>query len=81
MIPIAPIAPHNLNVRPIIINEKSSIRLKVEDRDQLALVSLDSRSRAFDSSLELKIKKADFKINLDTIMFKEDGLFSCTNNQ
>jgi len=61
---IAPIAPHNLNVRPIIINEKSTIRLKVEDRDQLALVSLDSRSRAFDSSLELIIRKADFKINL-----------------
>ncbi|MAO71399.1 MAG: NAD kinase [Flavobacteriales bacterium] len=61
---IAPIAPHNLNVRPIIINEKCKIRLKVEDRDQLALVSLDSRSRAFDSSLELIIKKADFKINL-----------------
>ena len=61
---IAPIAPHNLNVRPIIINDKCKIRLKVEDRDQLALVSLDSRSRAFDSSLELIIKKADFKINL-----------------
>ena len=61
---IAPIAPHNLNVRPIIVNEKSRIRLKVEDRDQLALVSLDSRSRAFDSSLELIIQKADFKINL-----------------
>jgi len=61
---ITPIAPHNLNVRPIIVNERSTIRLKVEDRDQLALVSLDSRSRAFDSSLELTIKKASFKINL-----------------
>ena len=61
---ITPIAPHNLNVRPIIVNERSTIRLKVEDRDQLALVSLDSRSRAFDSSLELIIKKASFKINL-----------------
>jgi len=46
------------------VRKKSKIRLKVEDRDQLALVSLDSRSRAFDSSLELIIKKADFKINL-----------------
>ena len=61
---IAPIAPHNLNVRPIIINENSIIRLKVEDRDQLALVSLDSRSRAFDSSSELIIRKASFKIKL-----------------
>ncbi|MBT3417335.1 MAG: NAD kinase [Flavobacteriales bacterium] len=61
---ITPIAPHNLNVRPIIVNEKSVIKLKVEDRDQLALVSLDSRSRAFDSSLELIIRKTKFKINL-----------------
>ena len=61
---ITPNAPHNLNVRPIVINDASVIKLKVEDRDQLALVSLDSRSRAFDSHTELIIKKADFKIKL-----------------
>ena len=61
---ITPIAPHNLNVRPIIINDNSIIKLKVEDRDQLALVALDSCSRAFDSSEELTIKKAKFRINL-----------------
>ena len=61
---ITPNAPHNLNVRPIVINDSSVIKLKVEDRDQLALVSLDSRSRAFDSDTELTIKKADFKIQL-----------------
>jgi NAD+ kinase len=61
---ITPNAPHNLNVRPIVINDISIIKLKVEDRDQLALVSLDSRSRAFDSDTELIIKKSDFKIRL-----------------
>ena len=61
---ITPNAPHNLNVRPIVINDNSIIKLKVEDRDQLALVSLDSRSRAFDSDTELIIKKANFKIRL-----------------
>lgn len=61
---ITPNAPHNLNVRPIVINDNSVVKLKVEDRDQLALVSLDSRSRAFDSDTELIIKKADFKIKL-----------------
>ena len=61
---ITPNAPHNLNVRPIVINDSSVIKLKVEDRGQLALVSLDSRSRAFDSDTELIIKKADFKIRL-----------------
>ena len=61
---ITPNAPHNLNVRPIVINDNSVIKLKVEDRDQIALVSLDSRSRAFDSETELTIKKTDFKIKL-----------------
>ena len=61
---ITPNAPHNLNVRPIVINDRSIIKLKVEDRDQLALVSLDSRSRAFNSDTELIIKKDDFKIRL-----------------
>jgi len=61
---ITPNAPHNLNVRPIVIDDNSIIKLKVEDRDQLALVSLDSRSRAFDSETELIIKKASFKTKL-----------------
>ena len=61
---ITPIAPHNLNVRPIVLGDENIIKLKVADKDQLALVSLDSRFRAFDSSISLIIKKADFKINL-----------------
>jgi NAD+ kinase len=61
---ITPNAPHNLNVRPIVLDDDSTITLKVEDRDKLALISLDSRARAFDSETELTIKKANFKIKL-----------------
>ena len=61
---ITPNAPHNLNVRPIVISGNSIVKLIVEDREQLALVSLDSRSRAFDSETELIIKKASFTIKL-----------------
>ena len=61
---ITPNAPHNLNVRPIVIDDNSIIKLKVEDRDQLAMVSLDSRSRAFNSDTELTIQKANFKTKL-----------------
>jgi NAD+ kinase len=61
---ITPNAPHNLNVRPIVIDGNSVVKLKVEDREQLALVSLDSRSRAFDAETELIIKKASFKTKL-----------------
>ncbi len=72
---ITPNAPHNLNVRPIVIDDNSVVTLKVEDRDQLALVSLDSRSRAFDSGTELKIKKAKFKIKL---VQPQDNSFTST---
>lgn len=61
---ITPNAPHNLNVRPIVLDDDSTIKLKVEDRDQLALISLDSRSRAFNSETTLTIKKSNFKIKL-----------------
>jgi NAD+ kinase len=61
---ISPIAAHNLNVRPLVISDKTEIRLKVDEREELALVTLDSRSRAIDPSLELRIKKANFKIKL-----------------
>lgn len=61
---ITPIAPHNLNVRPIVVSDDNVVKLKVADKDQLALVSLDSRFRAFDSSISLIIRKADFTINL-----------------
>ena len=72
---VTPNAPHNLNVRPIVLNDTSVLKLKVDDRDQLALVSLDSRSRAFDSDTELLIKKANFKIKL---IQPQDNSFTST---
>ena len=61
---ITPIAPHNLNVRPIVIPDNNTITLKVEGRSPNYLVSLDSRSEIIDSSVELTVKKENFKISL-----------------
>ena len=61
---VTPIAPHNLNVRPIIISDKDILTLKVEGRHKNFLVSLDSRSENIESSLEMTLQRADFKINL-----------------
>ncbi|MDA9563682.1 NAD kinase [Flavobacteriales bacterium] len=61
---ITPIAPHNLNVRPIVIPDNKELTLKIEGRSQEFLVSLDSRSETIDSSIELKIMKNNFRINL-----------------
>jgi len=61
---ITPIAPHNLNVRPIVLSDDVKLKLKVEGRSNELLVSLDSRSETVDSSVELKISKCKFQIQL-----------------
>jgi NAD+ kinase len=61
---ITPIAPHNLNVRPIIISSNSEITLKVHGRSPDYLLSLDSKHTTISNSFEIKLKKADFTFNL-----------------
>jgi NAD+ kinase len=61
---INPIAPHNLNVRPIIVSDKNVISIEIEGRSQHFLASLDSRSETVDSSVQLAVRKEDFTINL-----------------
>ena len=61
---ITPIAPHNLNVRPIIISNHKTLSFKVSGRNESFNVSLDSRSITLKNNSELVIKKADFKFNL-----------------
>ncbi len=57
-------APHNLNVRPSIVPDVNVISFEIEDRDKNFLCSMDSRFETIDSSFELAVRKADFKINL-----------------
>ena len=61
---ITPVSPHNLTVRPIVVSDSSEISFEVEGRSKKFLVSLDSRIATVDNSVKLKIKKADFKVNL-----------------
>ena len=61
---ITPIAPHNLNARPLVIPDDTEIELKVTAREHQHLVSLDSRIISVDVGTMLRIKKTPFKINL-----------------
>ncbi len=61
---LTPIAPHNLNVRPIVINDKSEISLKIKGRDKQNLISLDSKQATIQTDEEVILKKADFRFNL-----------------
>jgi NAD+ kinase len=61
---ITPIAPHNLNARPLVIPDNTEIRLKVSGREQQYLVSLDSRIASVKNESVLTITKTPFKINM-----------------
>jgi len=61
---LSPVAPHSLTVRPLVIPEDFSIRLKVESRNKNFLVALDGRSEIYPSGSEFIIRKACFTIKL-----------------
>jgi NAD+ kinase len=61
---ITPVAPHNLNARPLVIPDNTEIRLKVSGREENYLVSLDSRMTSVKNEAILTIKKTPFKINM-----------------
>lgn len=61
---VAPVAPHNLNVRPIVIPDSSVVRLSVNSRDAEVMLSLDNRQFMADSSLEFEVSLAPFTFNL-----------------
>lgn len=61
---ITPIAPHNLNARPLVVPDDTVITLRVSGREKEHLVSLDSRIATFPVETKITLKKASFKIKL-----------------
>lgn len=61
---LTPIAPHNLNVRPLILQDNIQIKLKVNSRSDIYSMSLDSRYYKMNIEDEILISKANFKINI-----------------
>jgi len=76
---LTPIAPHNLNARPLIISDKTKIELYVSGREKSHLVSLDSRIISVENESLITIKKAKFKINL--AYFEENSFYSTLRNK
>ncbi|SDR71093.1 NAD+ kinase [Gillisia sp. Hel1_33_143] len=61
---ITPIAPHNLNARPLVIKDNTKITLKVSGREDFYLVSMDSRIATLSNETTIIIKTAPFKISM-----------------
>lgn len=76
---ITPIAPHNLNARPLVIPDDTEITLKVSGREEQYLVSLDSRITSVSNNSVLKIKKTSFRINM--VEIPEETFFKTLRNK
>jgi NAD+ kinase len=61
---LTPIAPHNLNVRPIVISDDSVLEFRVEGRTDSFLCTLDSQYALINSDYKIRLRKNSFAIRL-----------------
>ncbi len=61
---ITPIAPHNLNVRPIIIPDTSVLSFEIEGRMENYICSLDARRQVVPKNIQIALRKHDFTLSL-----------------
>ena len=76
---VTPIAPHNLNVRPMVIPDHMPITLNVEGRGRSYLMSIDGKSRSIKQGQEIVINKAAFMINV--IKFENNNFLDTIRNK
>jgi NAD+ kinase len=76
---ITPIAPHNLNVRPIIIPNNKTVSFKISGRSDSFIISLDSRTSVVSAGTEVSIRKADFSFNM--IQLEGQHFFTTLRNK
>lgn len=70
---LTPIAPHNLNVRPVIVPDFKEIKIIAECRSKSLFLTLDSRSKIIPNKYEITIRKARFSIQV--VQFDDYGFF------
>jgi NAD+ kinase len=76
---ITPVAPHNLNVRPIIVPDDNIISFEVESRSEQIICALDSRREIVNKNVELAVRKESFGINL--IRLNENNFLQTLRNK
>jgi len=76
---ITPVAPHNLNVRPIVIPDDNIVSFEVEGRTDQFICVLDSRRELVTKDVQLAIKRESFKLNL--IRLNENSFLETLRNK
>jgi NAD+ kinase len=76
---ITPVAPHNLNVRPIVVPDNNIISFEIESRSDQIICALDSRRELVSKDVQLAIKKESFDINL--VRLSENNFLQTLRNK
>jgi len=76
---ITPVAPHNLNVRPIIVPDDNVISFEIESRSEQIICALDSRREIVNKNVQLAVRKESFSINL--VRLSENNFLQTLRNK
>lgn len=76
---ITPVAPHNLNVRPIVVPDTNIISFEIESRSDQIIVALDSRREIVSKDIQLAVKKEKFHISL--VRLSENNFLQTLRNK
>jgi NAD+ kinase len=76
---INPVAPHNLNVRPIIVPDDNIISFEVEGRAENFICALDARKEIVDKNVQLAVRREDFSISL--VRLNENNFLQTLRNK
>src|SRR5580693_472803 len=76
---ITPVAPHNLNVRPIVVPDDNIISFEVEGRAENFICVLDSRKEIVEKQVQLAVRKESFTLSL--IRLNENNFLQTLRNK
>ncbi|MCL6523719.1 MAG: NAD kinase [Thermoflavifilum sp.] len=76
---VTPVAPHNLNVRPLVVPDDAVISFEIEGRSEHFLCTLDARMETITSEVKMAIRKEDFTLNL--IRLQENNFLETLRNK
>ncbi len=68
---LSAVAPHSLNIRPVVLSDNVTITLKVESRSHNYLVAIDGRSESFRSGTTITVRRAPYTIKVVKIQHKK----------
>lgn len=76
---ITPVAPHNLNVRPIVVPDTNIISFEIESRSDQVICALDSRRELVSKNVQLAVRKEQFDIRL--VRLRENNFLQTLRNK